>query len=43
MIIIKERMKKSRKIKNAEKIIKKMSNILEYPYKMRLALDKGYI
>eukprot|EP01038_Epipyxis_sp_PR26KG_P007822 gene7822-10624_t len=36
-----ERMKQSRKVKSAEKVLKRMSSLLEYPYKMRLALDKG--
>lgn len=36
-----ERMKHSRKIKNAEKVLKRMSHLLEYPYKMRQALNRG--
>jgi hypothetical protein len=36
-----ERMKNSRKIKNAEKVLKRMAHLLEFPYKMRVALDRG--
>ena len=36
-----ERMKNSRKIRNAEKVLKRMSHLLEYPYKMRQALNRG--
>lgn len=36
-----ERMKQSRRIKSAEKVLRRMSAILEYPIRMRMALDRG--
>ena len=36
-----ERMKHSRRIKSAEKVLKRMTAILEYPVRMRAALDRG--
>jgi hypothetical protein len=36
-----ERMKKGRDIRSAEKVLRSMSALLEYPHSMRLALDKG--
>lgn len=36
-----ERMKQSRRIKSAEKVLKRMTAILEYPVRMRTALDRG--
>lgn len=36
-----ERMKQSREIRSAEKVLKSMAALLEYPHSMRLALDKG--
>eukprot|EP01034_Spumella_vulgaris_P022488 gene22488-28616_t len=36
-----ERMKQSRRVKNAEKVLRRMSAILEHPQKMRMALDRG--
>ena len=36
-----ERMKQSRRIKSAEKVLKRMTAILEYPMRMRTALEKG--
>jgi hypothetical protein len=36
-----ERMKQSRRIKSAEKVLRRMTAILEYPVRMRTALDRG--
>lgn len=36
-----ERMKQSRRIKSAEKVLKRMTALLEYPVRMRTALDRG--
>jgi len=36
-----ERMKQARRIKSAEKVLKRMTAILEYPMRMRTALEKG--
>lgn len=36
-----ERMKQSRRIRSAEKVLKRMTTILEYPVRMRTALDRG--
>lgn len=36
-----ERMKQSRRIKSAEKVLKRMTALLEYPMRMRTALERG--
>lgn len=36
-----ERMKQSRRVRSAEKVLRRMSAILEHPHKMRLALERG--
>ncbi len=36
-----ERMKQSRRVRSAEKVLRRMAAVLEHPHKMRLALDRG--
>jgi hypothetical protein len=36
-----DRMKKTRKIRNADQVLKSLASTLEYPHQMRIALDKG--
>jgi len=36
-----ENMRRSRRIKSAEQVLKKMTGILEYPIRMRQALERG--
>ena len=36
-------MKKNRRIRNADQVLRRLASTLEYPHKMRQALDKGHL